>query len=84
MATKNIPLISPADTKIVGILLKDGSLCSVSFTYDKEFMHSMVELEGNTQSSPAKESGETIYVDDIGQKWFASDVEFHSITKASS
>ncbi|EHA17343.1 hypothetical protein [Halomonas sp. HAL1] len=82
MATRIIPLISPADTKIVGILLRDGSLCSVSFTYDRELMQSVVELEGSPQSSPAKESGETVYVDDAGQKWFASDVEYHSITNA--
>lgn len=82
MPTKEIKLISPNNDDIAGLLLEDGSICRVAFTYDKDLLVSDITLVEKHLSRIAEKDGESIYVDVKGQKWSASDVEYHSVLKS--
>ena len=79
MAAKNIKLISPNNEDILGLLLEDGTICPVVFMYDPDLLASDVIIQELHSSPPQKVEGNSIYIDKIGEKWSAQDVEYHSI-----
>lgn len=79
MAAKEIKLISPKNDDIVGILLEDGTICPVVFTYDKDLLVWDIILQKMTPSPLKKADGQSIYVDKNGERWSSLDVEYHSV-----
>lgn len=79
MPAIKIKLISPSNEEIAGLLLEDGSICQVTFFYDKELLARDVILQEIPTSQPAKKDGTSIYLDVKGQHWSNLDVEYHSV-----
>ena len=84
MAIKNITLISPDNTPIVGALLEDGSICKVTVTYNTTTAHIDTLLDHDGAKIISHKDGEIVCIDSSNKSWSISTVIDHSLFHTQS
>jgi len=74
MAIRKRKLVAPNSLLIVGVLLKDGSVCDFEYTYDTATHVYVFELKNHV--GVVMQDGGQVLVDSAGNKWSSSDIEF--------
>lgn len=76
----NSKLLSPNKSKIIGARLLDGSLTKFSFGYSTSRIDSLIvyEIPNNLSDQLLHHDGVIILVDEDGNQWASSDVEYFS------
>lgn len=80
MKADKLKLTTPDSLPIVGIKLKDGSVSTFEFSYNKTNKTMMYILPSGNSAKIAGTNGNHIMVDSEGGEWDSSDIEFHSLS----